>query len=269
MPITGLSIANKKEISHLYNGDVELHFSPAGHRYKVFHKGVEKYGTCSVTTVMGVMDKPQLVQWSANMTNDYWIKELSEAEKIDEVLLHRLSKEAPLAWKMKRDAAGDMGTLVHLWIEEYIKWKLGKGEKPDLPENPILNKSAVKFLSWAKAEGITFTDTERKIYSFKHNIAGTCDFLYVTKDGKLGIGDIKTSKGIYISYYYQVAAYRYMLEEEQAYIEGKTPIPYEEMTIVKVGKGDGGFEVKKVPDYKEYAKGFLACSVIYRLNKKK
>lgn len=267
MPITGLTKLTQPEIANLYNGDVRLEFSPTSHRYNIFHKGVKLYGTCGVTTVVGVMDKPQLVQWSANMTNDAWIEGLSKAEKIDEVVVSTLAKTAKLAWRVKRDSAGDIGTLVHKWIEQHINWKLGKGEKPELPENDVLNNAAIKFMSWAKEEQITFTDSEKKIYSLKHNIAGTCDFLYITKDGKLGIGDIKTSKGIYTSFFYQVAAYRYMLEEERAYSSKSTPIPYEEMTIVQINKEDGKLKVKKIDKYKEYAKGFLSCSIIYRLNK--
>lgn len=265
--IQGLRMKPDKETVLLYNGDVQLDFSDSSHRYTIFHKGQKLFGTCGVTTIIGVLDKPQLVQWSANMTNDAWIDGLSNAKKIDEVLLHKLSKEAPLAWRMKRDAAGGIGTLIHDWIEGYIKWKLKLGEKPIPPENDILRASVTKFLLWERAEGVTFTATEKKIYSLKHNIAGTCDFLYVTKDGKLGIGDIKSSKGIYDSFSLQVAAYRYMLEEEVRYTTGATPISYEEMTIVRVGKDDGELEVKKIGDYHKYVKAFLACSVLYRTMK--
>lgn len=267
--IKGLLIKPVEEELYLYNGDVKMIFNNKSHRYTVYYKGEKKYGTVGTTTCIGILDKPQLIQWSANVTSEAWLEGLTKADKIDEVLIHRLSKEAPQMWRVRRDSAGDIGTLIHAWIESYIKYKLGKEEKPELPENQLMHESVLKFLQWEKDTGITFTDTERKIYSLKHNIAGTCDFLYVTKEGKLGIGDIKTSKGIYNSFFYQVAAYRYMLEEERAYIEGKTAIPYEEMTIVRVGKDDGKLEVKHVSDYHEYAKGFLACSIIYRLNKKK
>lgn len=268
MPIHGLSVKNKTEIASLYNGDVQLHFSPSGHRYKVFVKGAEQFGTCGVTTIVGVLDKPQLVQWSANMTNEAWIEGLQKADKIDELTISTIAKSAPLAWRVKRDSAGDLGTLIHAWIEEHIKWKLGKSEKPDMPVHEGMVSATLKFLQWEKEEGITYTDTEKKIYSIKHNIAGTCDFLYVTRDGKLGIGDIKTSKGIYDTYFLQVAGYRYMLEEERRYATGVTPIPYEEMTIVKVGKDGSDMQVKKIDDYQKYAKAFLACSVLYRTMKK-
>jgi len=265
MPITGLLTKPQKETVKLYNGDVILQFSPGAHRYNVTFKGEKIYGTCGVTTVLGVMDKPQLLGWVANMTSDAWLEGLQNADKIDEVLLHRLHKESPLAWRVKRDSAGDIGTLIHSFLEQYINAKINKTDIPVLPTNQIMKDSVLRFISWEEQEGITFTASEQKVYSLKHNIAGTCDFLYITKDGKLGIGDIKTSKGIYDSFYYQVAAYRYMLEEEQRYTADSTPIPYEEMTIVKICKEDGDMEVKKFGHYKEYAKGFLACSVLYRM----
>lgn len=264
--IQGLQTKPIIETVMLYRGDIKLDFNDSSHRYTIYHKGVQLYGTCGVTTVIGILDKPQLVQWSANVTNEAWIAGLTSTKKIDELVLKRLSKEAPLAWRMKRDAAGDVGTLIHAWIELYINYKLGKGEKPELPENNIISTSVIKFLEWERDGGITFIETEKKCYSLKHNIAGTCDFLYKTKEGKLGIGDIKSSKGIYDSFFLQVAAYRYMIEEE-AMCSGQ-PVSYEEMTIVRVGKDDGALQVKQVGDYQKYLRAFLACSVLYRTIKK-
>jgi len=268
MPITGLQIKNKPEVSMLYNGDVKLEFNPGGHRYTIYIKGVKQFATCGVTTVIGILDKPALVQWSSNMCSDAWIEGLNNADKIDELTIATLAKTAKLAWRVRRDTAGDIGTLIHAWIENYINAKINTTQTPLPPENEMMNAAILKFLLWEKENNITFTGAELKLYSLKHNIAGTCDFTYVTRDGKLGIGDIKTSKGIYDTFYYQVAAYRYMMEEERSYTTGTTPIPYEEMTILRVGKDDGEIQIKEVPNYKDYAKGFLACSYLYRLTNK-
>lgn len=77
----------------------------------------------------------------------------------------------------------------------------------------------------------------------------------------MGIGDIKTSKGIYDSMFIQVSAYQYMLQEENPALQ------FSERTIVKVGKTDGDMEIKKVDKYNEYAKAFLACVMLYRILK--
>ena len=251
---------NQPETHMLYNGDVRLEFTPNGHAYKVFHRGVQLYGTLGVTTVIGVLDKPALIQWCANLTNQYSVDGLSD--KIpDEVLIAKLSKEAPSAWRVKRDDAGDIGTLIHAWIEKYIQSKIDGSQSPGAPINDTIQKAVLRFIEWEKSEGITYLATEKKVYSLKHNVAGIVDFIYKTKDGKMGIGDIKTSKGIYDSMFIQVSAYQYMLHEENPALQ------FAERTIVKVGKTDGDMEIKKVDKYNDYAKAFLACVMLYRILK--
>lgn len=118
MPITHFP-TEQKEIVMLYDDTVRLEFSPSGHRYKVFHKGVEIFGTKGATTIIGIVDKPELLSWAARMTNEAWIEGL-KAGKPDELTIAKLAKEAPLAWRVKRDTAGDLGTIVHRVIEQWI-----------------------------------------------------------------------------------------------------------------------------------------------------
>lgn len=245
----------------LYNDTVRLEFSPSGHRYKIFHNGVEQFGTKGVTTVIGIIDKPELLQWSANVASATWVEGLKGQVTYDELLISRLSKEAPVAWRVKRDTAGDLGTLIHAWIESYIKAKINKTALPGAPINPIIQSSVMKFIEWEKENVQSFVASEMKLYSLKHNVAGTGDFLYINKLGKLCLGDIKTSKGIYKTFFVQLAGYKYMLEEEDSRIK------IDEMVIVRVGKDDGEIEVKKVEDYQSYAKAFLACVILHNILK--
>jgi len=259
MPITSFP-QETKEIVMLYNDTVRLEFSPSGHRYKVFHKGVEIFGTKGTTTVIGIIDKPELLQWAANETNKTWVEGLKN-NPVDEVTIARLAKEAPVAWRVRRDTAGDLGTLIHAWIETYIKAKIAGTELPDSPINPIIQTSVLKFLQWERQNEIKFIASEKKVYSLKHNVAGICDFLYVNRDGHLCMGDIKTSKGIYKTFGIQLAAYKYMIQEENPKMQ------IDEMTIVRVGKDDGELEVKNVNDYQNNAKAFLACVILHNIIK--
>lgn len=250
----------KKEIVMLYNDTVRLEFSPSGHRYKIFVKGVEQYGTKGVTTVIGIIDKPGLLQWASNMANETWVQGL-KGQVPDEVLIARLSKEAPVAWRVRRDSAGTLGTLIHEWIETYIKAKIAGTEVPDSPINPIIQNSILKFLKWERENVYKFLASEIKLYSLKHNITGTSDFLYLSKLGKTGLGDIKTSNDIYKTFFVQISGYKYMIEEEDPRVK------IDEMTIVRVGKDEGELEVKKVEDYQSYAKAFLACVILHNILK--
>lgn len=258
MPVTNFQTPS--ETTLLYNGDIRLVFTPGEHRYQVFHKGVQLYGTKGVTTIIGIIDKPELIQWCAKVTNEAWVNAL-KGKIADELTITQISKEAPLAWKNTRDNAGDLGTLIHKWIESSILAKIHKTKLPDPPVNTQMQTAVLKFLQWEKDNVASYLGAEEKVYSLKHNVAGTVDFLYINKEGRRCIGDIKTSKGIYKSFFLQLAAYRYMLEEENPSRK------YDEMTIVRVGKDEGEIEVKKVDNYEEYAKAFLACVVLHKILK--
>lgn len=266
MPINTSDSLNKPEISHLYNGDVRLEFHNSGHRYKVFYKGQEIFGTRGVTTVISILDKPQLVQWAANVTNEYWLSNVKAG--VDELVIKTIAKRAHLAWREKRDSAGDVGTLIHEWIERYILAKIGKAQLPAPPVNEIVQNGALKFLEWEKKNVAEFMETERKVYSLKHNIAGTCDFIYINKDNELCLGDIKTSKGIYKTFALQLAGYRYMLEEERKYINKNSTNAYKRMIIVRIDKTSDEIEVKEIGEYEKNVVSFLACNVLHKnLNK--
>ena len=71
-----------------------------------------------VTTVLSVISKPALIQWSANMACDYVKDNLTDITQLENVLL-----EARTAHRKKKETAGDWGTGVHKAIEEWIKEK--------------------------------------------------------------------------------------------------------------------------------------------------
>jgi len=99
------------------------------------------------------------------------------------------------------------------------------------------------------------------IYSKKHNYAGKFDFL-AEIDGKIWIGDIKTSTGIWDEYLFQTAAYR------QAYVEEtKTKVAGE--IIVRIGKDGDEVEIRKSTDefttpYWINRNAFNHCLKLYR-----
>jgi len=132
---------------------------------------------------------------------------------------------------------------------------------PEEPVNENIKSSLNKFIQWETDNVARFVESEKKVYSLKHNVAGICDFLYLNKAQELCLGDIKTSKGIYKTFSLQLAGYRYMIEEENPKMRIK------EMTIVRVGKDEGEIEIKKVEDYPSYAKAFLACVVLHNILK--
>jgi len=61
---------------------------------------------------------------------------------------------------------------------------------------------------------------ESFLFSLDYNYAGTCDILYIDKNGKLTLGDYKTASGLikkdslkFHKYKFQIAAYKYAFKE--------------------------------------------------------
>jgi len=237
----------------LYNGEVELLFNSFRHAYTV---GAEKI--TSVTKILSVINKPALINWSARMAVEYIADSIDPGKSYDELELNTIFKFARKAHWQKKVDAGDIGTFVHKWIEDYIN-----GENPGMPVNENLQVSINNFLDWVKKHKAKFLVAEQVVYSRKYKYSGTLDFI-CTLNGKMYIGDIKTSKGIYPEYLMQTSAYRYAREEE--YPKEK----YAGQIILRIGK-DGSFEIAIMRDqelYEEMLKAFLSAQRLQKtLNK--
>ena len=224
----------------MYGGTVQMTYNDAGHKYSV--NGQEVPG---VTTALQVINKPALIQWGINLALSYVSENIKAGEKYDEIKLKEVLQAAKTAHRKKKEQAADFGTMVHEWIESYIK---GKNPKPLV--NELLQQACNTFVTWADQNNVKFTSSEKIIYSKKHNYAGTCDFTCEI-NGKKYVGDIKTSTGIYDEYALQTSAYRLALEEE-------TGEKYDGMIIVRVPKiEDDKVEIAYINNYEKNARAFL------------
>jgi hypothetical protein len=234
--------------TELYNGEIKLIFEPYRHKYQINGKSVS-----SVTTILSVINKPALINWAATTAVDCVVEQISPGVSYDEIQLMTIFEKAKKAHWQKKVDAGNIGTFVHNWVEDYIN-----GKHPQLPNNENLKKAVQKFLDWQKEHKVEFLMSEQQIYSRKFNYTGTLDFICKIDD-KLYIGDLKTSSGIYPEMLIQTAAYRYARTEE--YPEEK----YTGQVIVKVGKEDGNLQVALVNDDKWYSKMFTTFIAALKL----
>lgn len=206
-----------------------------------------------VTTILGVIAKPALIQWSADMACNYVRDNFSQAiEKLGDIeWLNSLLAEARLAHRKKKESAGTIGTEAHKQIEHYIK-----GEPFDVMTDQV--KTMVdQFVAWAKEHNVKFLESEKRLYSKEHWYAGTCDFV-AEIDGKIWIGDIKTSSGIYPEYFFQTSGYQLALQEMGEYPE------IEGHVIVNIKKDGSKFEIEKSYGYPQSVEAFKAALTIYR-----
>jgi hypothetical protein len=189
----------------------------------------------SVTTYLGVLGKPALIHWA-------W----------------ELGVQG-LDYRKVRDQAGDIGSLVHY----LILCKL-KGEEPDLseyaPQDAAMAASPMgKFEEWLKEHELEPILLETPMVSETYAFGGTLDF-YGKVDGQLTLLDFKTSGALYQEAFYQLAAYKVLLEEHG--------YPVEAVRLLRLGKSeDEGFEERAVGNLENHWKIFLACQQIYELQK--
>jgi len=237
----------------LYNGEVVLKFNPDTHTYTVDEQIV--YG---VTSVCGVLNKPALMYWAVNMALEYIDQNLKPGMVVDEVNKPLILREAKSAHKKVSSDAASIGTVAHDWLESYIKAVLSKGiiPLPSSPINPEVRRGVNEVMEWIKNNDVKFISSERKVYSKKHQFAGTLD-AEAEVNGERSIIDFKTSSGVYPEYFLQTAAYAKALEEETGNI-------YSQMIIVRIPKSGKEFGYTINRHVETYFKSFLGCLENYQ-----
>ena len=197
----------------LYNGSVNIEFDPDKHYYHVVGLTAKPDG---VTTILGLIPK-YLLPWVARTTADYIhdgiLARLAGEGAVEATFLASLCDEAKKEHTRKRDAAGDVGTLVHAFAEEVI----GGVEVDDefwqaTPEEA--HPGCLAFLQWWNGiRPLENVQSERIVYSKRLFYCGTCDlFAYI--NGRPTVVDFKTGSGFYEDQPLQLAAYATAIEEE-------------------------------------------------------
>jgi hypothetical protein len=204
-----------------------------------------------ITTILSVIAKPALIQWSANMAVDFIQNNATVVGGED---WDALLKEARTAHRKKKEKAGDIGTEVHQAVEDYIKSKIVGA--PDGINKEIVQKSLDNFIEFARGYNVKFLFSERNLYSRKYGIGGIVDFVCEI-DGETWIGDVKTASGIYPENWLQMSAYDLMGQEMDLWKNIKGYI------VVNLRK-DGEIEVKQNCALEGHREAFLSALTLYR-----
>jgi len=238
-----------KIINKLFSGSVELVFDTYKHQYTYNNEIIP-----GVTQVLSVLSKPALIFWAANCASDYFKSQITPGVSLDEVEIDKIWQMAKKAHTQKKTDSANLGSMVHKFVEQYIK-----GENPPVPINLEMKGACQRFLDWVSQHNVTFLSSEQQVFSLKHKYAGTVDFVCKI-DGKLWLGDLKTSSAIYDEYYAQAVSYLYARQEE---FKNEN---YNGIVIVRVGKEDGDFEAstRTLKQLTPYYDLFLNCLATYR-----
>ena len=165
----------------------------------------------SVTTIIGGgIPKPALLPWGIKMVAEGAADAAANGLLVPMV---EQDRDGAIRWLKglpyaKRDAAGDIGTLVHTWIEAHSLRK--PMPKPPLPVKPYLEA----FKAFTTDFDPAFTATEASVYNRTQSYAGTLDSICTLKlplNDQPGtyILDAKSGKGVYPEVGLQLAAYRF------------------------------------------------------------
>jgi len=244
-----------EKIYSLYNGKIKLIFDDVKHTYKVNEKVV--YGVTSITSVIS---KPGLVYWAANAGAQKFAEFVKPGLVLDELLIKQIVDIIKSAHVETKNKSADIGTMIHEWLEQFLRAGLSKKTLPKKPVNSEMKNAINAFLEWAKNNKVKFLESERKIYSKKYNYAGTCDAVAIV-NGELTIIDFKTTNAVYPEMFLQTVAYQKAFEEET----GKKVIKNLILRLYKEipEKGIPPFEVLETTNHEENFKTFLACKRIY------
>ena len=146
----------------------------------------------SVTTLIGVLDKPALVYWAANETakaafddRNIWF-EMGKRGQRDEALRYLANARFRKPPGSARTAA-ELGTAVHAAIEQYTL----HGTRPDVDDEirPYLEQ----FDRWAQQFQPSYQAAEVTVFAPSYGYAGTSD-AFLTIDGVRTIADYKSSR---------------------------------------------------------------------------
>jgi len=154
----------------------------------------------SVTTVLGILDKPALPRWSALEVARYAVDNRAAWEQLDPPAAVDLLKRAP--WRKTTEAA-DTGTDLHAVAETL----LAGGDPPDAAPAEWVARFRAFLDTWRpeplEVEATVWGDVDGLPYG------GTCDLLAdVPGVGHLVV-DLKTGRGVYPEVSLQLAAYGY------------------------------------------------------------
>ena len=166
-------------------------------------------------------------------------------------------------YRKERDDAASAGTLAHAMVESWIKNSRVEGVLDGI-EDGLANKARLAYLSfkeWASQTQLKITHSELPLISEKYRFGGTIDSMLV--NGKLSLGDWKSSNAIYHDYLLQLAAYGILWEEH---------FPDQPITggyhICRFSKTDADFEHRWFGELEDAKEMFLHLRAAYELDGK-
>jgi len=190
-----------------------------------------------VTTVLGLLAKPQLIPWA----NKLGLKGIDVGSYVDD--------------------KADIGTLAHAMTTDHLTGQETDFSDYDENQKSQAENSFLSYLEWEKEHPIKALFVEKPLVHNLLKFGGTND-IYCDLNGRLEIIDLKTGSGIYDEHVYQVAALRNLLEHHGFPVDG--------CRILNIPRTEDESFIEKVCSEKELDDGwqlFTHLLAIYYLRK--
>jgi hypothetical protein len=210
-----------------------LTFSPGNHSYYLRNPDGKKERLPSVTTLLGLLEKPALKRWAANTAADYATDHWDELTGMRPSERRTAIASAPWA---ERDRAAASGTAIHALAEQLLS-----GAPVEVPAEIADKVEAVaRFLERAQ---LTKVATECMVWSAPDDelglsgYAGTFDLLADHPMRGACLIDWKSGRGVYGEHAVQLAGYA---TADWLVREGTdTPMPWVDSLAVAHVRPDG------------------------------
>lgn len=273
-------MAAKKEypVIEFFKGAAKVECVPAtkpnGESYTRYRRQGERSYILSSTRITGKLDKSRpLLIWSGRLIGGH-LRAYLESSKSGEFTRDELLIQVDAALKAPdtaKEDAGDVGRLIHQYAHDFAKFKLGKGEEPDLEKFDEDNEVHAKalngisaFLDWYNKNEVEFLEMEVPYFydSVLNGVPGThLEYIGVIDliakvNGQLEVIDYKSSKGIYSEQQYQLSSYF------MAYNAQHKTRPAKRVRILNFNKETGEL-LEKAIEKDEVAKDFDAFFGLY------
>lgn len=274
-----LTPAPKILVSKSFDGKHTIQFNEKSHRYKLDGEacvGTTTFEKAGYPTSMGLISwmKGQSLEslWNAltqpsEPKGKYFAVAPDSGYTEDDK--ESLFKEAKAADRKTTQEAADIGTLIHDYaymtelgqIEEAERLYQQLTQLPDPVKTLVLN-GVNKFKAWKKETPDELVKSEELVASPTHLFCGKFDRIG-RRNGRLILGDFKSSKSIYLDHFIQLGAYRIAIREWLG-------LNIDALEVIRFGKDDGEFETLLIDDPKElqiFEDQAIRCRATYEFRK--
>lgn len=252
----------------------DITFTAGNHRYHIKDSKPRIY-IPSVTTICGILDKPFLIQWAANVAAQATVEiVLSHEGKVDDAIIEGFINTGRSAHRTIKDEGANVGTAVHTHVRQVLDPNWEPAEE-DLVDGGIeAEMSIMAFDEWYAKHvvegGKEILLVEQIIVHPDGAYVGTVDVVVKSPDPSSPTGffieiiDWKTSNqsdsnpsALYPEYLFQIAAYRRLLMLTKEFDSLLGHHPFGGAQQVSLGK-NGQLVVTPIPgeDLDVYADAF-------------